>query len=112
MSSPESSVATDLDLDLDLDLAVRQRQAREQLDAHVCEIVRWHFDESTGCPFWLEKKSTLKFDPLQDIHQVGVGVDALQATRPEQALDVADVLGADLGPAKEVIAALTIQCII
>jgi len=25
--------------------------ARERLDAHVREIVAWHFDPQTGCPF-------------------------------------------------------------
>ncbi len=41
--------------------------ARAQLDAHVVDIVQWHFHESTGCPFWLEKKSTFDFDPLKDV---------------------------------------------
>jgi hypothetical protein len=41
--------------------------AREKLDAHTVEMVAWHFHDSTGCPFWLEKKSQLKFDPLKDI---------------------------------------------
>ena len=30
-------------------------RAQERLDAHVREIVRWHFDPATGCPFWLER---------------------------------------------------------
>ncbi len=42
-------------------------EAKEKLDAHVVEMMAWHFHESTGCPFWLEKKSQLKFDPLQDV---------------------------------------------
>jgi phenylacetate-coenzyme A ligase PaaK-like adenylate-forming protein len=41
--------------------------ARERLDAHTVETVAWHFHESTGCPFWLEKKRELKFDPLTEI---------------------------------------------
>ena len=41
--------------------------AREALDAHTVETVAWHFGEKTGCPFWLEKRSELKFDPLTDI---------------------------------------------
>jgi phenylacetate-coenzyme A ligase PaaK-like adenylate-forming protein len=49
------------------DLAVFQREARERLDAHTVEMVQWHFHESTGCPFWLEKKPALGFDPLKDI---------------------------------------------
>ncbi|NOY42810.1 MAG: hypothetical protein GXP26_13370 [Planctomycetes bacterium] len=40
---------------------------RELLDAHTVETVGWHFHDSTGCPFWLEKKSELKFDPLKEI---------------------------------------------
>lgn len=41
--------------------------AREKLDAHTVEIVQRHFHDSTGCPFWLEKKRELKFDPLTEI---------------------------------------------
>jgi phenylacetate-coenzyme A ligase PaaK-like adenylate-forming protein len=41
--------------------------ARERLDAHTYEITQWHFHESTGCPFWLEKKAELDFDPLAEV---------------------------------------------
>ncbi len=41
--------------------------AKERLDAHTYETVQWHFHESTGCPFWLEKKTALNFDPLTEI---------------------------------------------
>src|SRR5215467_2989969 len=41
--------------------------AREKLDAHVYEMVQWHFHPSTGCPFWLEKAKQLKFDPLKEV---------------------------------------------
>ena len=41
--------------------------ARTRLDAHVRDIVRWHFDPATGCPFWLERAKTLGFDPGKDI---------------------------------------------
>jgi len=43
-------------------------QARQRLDQHAVEMVRWHFNDATGCPFWLEKKSEFEFDPLTDIH--------------------------------------------
>ena len=49
------------------DLERLGREAREKLDAHVREIVQWHFHESTGCPFWLAKKAELKFDPLREV---------------------------------------------
>ncbi len=49
------------------DLDTQQDEAKQRLDQHTVEIVQWHFHESTGCPFWLQKKSELKFDPLTEI---------------------------------------------
>jgi len=43
------------------------KQAKSQLDAHAYEIVQWHFHESTGCPFWLQRKTELKFNPLTEV---------------------------------------------
>ena len=57
MSTAESSA----------DVSTLQKEAKDQLDAHAYEIVQWHFHESTGCPFWLGKKSELHFDPLTDV---------------------------------------------
>jgi phenylacetate-coenzyme A ligase PaaK-like adenylate-forming protein len=45
----------------------RVEQAKRALDAHTVEIVRWHFSEETGCPFWLERKKDLGFDPLTEV---------------------------------------------
>ena len=41
--------------------------ASERLDAHVREIVAWHFDPETGCPFWLDFASKLDWDPRNEI---------------------------------------------
>jgi len=41
--------------------------AREALDAHVRDIINWHFDPATGCPFWLEFASGLGWDPRREI---------------------------------------------
>ena len=49
------------------DILSRESSARALLDAHTVKTVQWHFHESTGCPFWLEKKRHLKFDPLTEI---------------------------------------------
>jgi len=49
------------------DIETKAREARQALDAHTHETVQWHFHPSTGCPFWLEYASNLKFDPLKDI---------------------------------------------
>jgi phenylacetate-coenzyme A ligase PaaK-like adenylate-forming protein len=45
----------------------KARQARERLDAHVREIVAWHFNQETGTPFWLERAKTLGFDPRKEV---------------------------------------------
>ncbi len=44
------------------------REARQQLDAHVREVVEWHFNPDTGCPFWLDYAKKLDFDPRKRIH--------------------------------------------
>ena len=51
-----------------VDLAAKIKAARDRLDAHVREIVEWHFNPATGSPFWLEKAKTLGFDPRKDVH--------------------------------------------
>lgn len=49
------------------ELQSRVRAAQEQLDKHAYETIQWHFHDSTGSPFWLQKKAELKFDPLKDV---------------------------------------------
>ena len=43
------------------------KAAQAQLDAHLKEIIQWHFSPETGCPYWLDwaKKN---FDPRQEIN--------------------------------------------
>jgi phenylacetate-coenzyme A ligase PaaK-like adenylate-forming protein len=45
----------------------KTRAARAELDQWVREVVRWHFDPETGCPFWLDFASRLDFDPRTEI---------------------------------------------
>ena len=40
-------------------------------------------------------------DPLQDIHQIVVGMDIVQAAGTDQALNDSQMTGAQLAPAKE-----------
>jgi phenylacetate-coenzyme A ligase PaaK-like adenylate-forming protein len=47
----------------DTALTAKVRAARRALDAHVREMVTWHFDPRTGCPFWLDFAARLDFDP-------------------------------------------------
>src|SRR5256714_13861207 len=49
-------------------LSARVQDAGARLDAHVREIVEWHFNPKTGCPFWLEFASKLSWDPRTEIH--------------------------------------------
>jgi len=45
----------------------RVEAARTALDAHVREIVDWHFNPATGSPFWLDYAKKLDWDPRQDV---------------------------------------------
>lgn len=45
----------------------KKTEAKAALDAHVREIVRWHFDPDNGTPFWLEYAQKLDFDPREDV---------------------------------------------
>src|SRR5215475_4496348 len=49
------------------EMQAKMRGAREALDAHVREIIEWHFNPETGTPFWLERAKSLEFDPRKDI---------------------------------------------
>jgi len=39
----------------------------ETLDAWVREVIAWHFDPETGCPFWLDFAKNLSWDPRKEI---------------------------------------------
>ena len=41
--------------------------SRDALDAWVREVVGWHFDPSTGCPFWLDFAKKAGWDPRRDV---------------------------------------------
>src|SRR6476659_7339833 len=43
------------------------KKAQEELDAHVREIVHWHFSPETGCPFWLDWARQAGWDPRTEI---------------------------------------------
>jgi hypothetical protein len=44
-----------------------QIQVRNHLDAHVREIVAWHFDPATGAPFWIDYAAKLGWDPRKEV---------------------------------------------
>src|SRR5215203_2976498 len=53
--------------DLAAPAAARVKDAREALDRWLREVVAWHFDPATGCPFWLERAKTFGWDPRERI---------------------------------------------
>ena len=44
--------------------------AQNQLDAHVREIIAWHFSPETGCPFWLDWAKQAGWDPAPEVQVV------------------------------------------
>jgi phenylacetate-coenzyme A ligase PaaK-like adenylate-forming protein len=52
-----------------VDLSVKIKEAAERLDAQVRDIVEWHFNPDTGCPFWLEFAAGLNWDPRKEIQR-------------------------------------------
>jgi phenylacetate-coenzyme A ligase PaaK-like adenylate-forming protein len=44
------------------------KSAAHTLDAHVREIVQWHFSPETGTPFWLEWAKKAGWDPRKEIN--------------------------------------------
>ncbi len=47
------------------------RAASEDLDAWVREVVAWHFDPASGCPFWIDYAKKLGWDPRREIKGFG-----------------------------------------
>src|SRR2546426_1615244 len=43
------------------------KAAQEKLDAHVREIIQWHFSPETGCPFWLEWAAKAGWNPAKEV---------------------------------------------
>ena len=47
----------------------RAADAISALDAWVREVVEWHFDPATGCPFWLEWVEKAGWDPRSEVER-------------------------------------------
>ena len=48
-------------------LESRVKNSRDAVDSWVREIVEWHFNPETGCPFWLDYAKKLDWDPRREI---------------------------------------------
>lgn len=51
---------------MSIDQTVIQK-AQAQLDAHLREIIAWHFSPETGCPYWLAWAKQ-NFDPRKEVN--------------------------------------------
>ncbi len=49
----------------------RVQASREQLDAHVRDMIEWHFSPESGCPFWLEWQEKAGWDPRSEVQGYG-----------------------------------------
>ncbi|HZM86265.1 MAG TPA: hypothetical protein VFF31_06875 [Blastocatellia bacterium] len=49
-------------------IEARIKHSRDALNSWVREIVEWHFNPETGCPFWLDYAKQLDWDPRGEIH--------------------------------------------
>src|SRR5262245_53502904 len=67
-SNPLRSAKTRSESETKSTLSQKVAEARKQLDTHVREMVQWHFNPETGCPFWLDYAKNLDFDPRKEIH--------------------------------------------
>ena len=46
---------------------ITEKQARERLDAWTREVIEWHFNPKTGCPFWLNFAKEGGWDPRKKV---------------------------------------------
>ena len=42
------------------------KNAADELDAHVSEMIKWHFSPETGCPFWLDWAKQ-NWSPIEEV---------------------------------------------
>ena len=47
------------------------KAAQEKLNAHLREIIEWHFSPETGCPFWLDWARKAGWDPRKEVKSIG-----------------------------------------
>ncbi len=69
----------------------RVDEAKSQLDAHVREMVQWHFSPETGCPYWLDWAKEAGWNPAEEVSSFDDMMrfdhfddETLRKVRPEQ----------------------------
>lgn len=52
---------------IQVELQSKLDAARAALDSWTREVIAWHFNKETGCPFWLEYAKKLDWNPIDEI---------------------------------------------
>ncbi|MCD9877337.1 phenazine antibiotic biosynthesis protein [Streptomyces guryensis] len=78
--------------------------SREQADAHVRAMMRWHFDPATGSRYWLERRDRLGFDPVEDVRCVDDLLRFPNLVDELRDVPVEDLIPRGLDPTEEVTA--------
>lgn len=52
------------------DIKQKSAASKEKLDAHLREIIKWHFSPETGSPFWLEWAQKAGWNPIDKIKTI------------------------------------------
>ncbi len=64
---PYSTPTTVMNTSTGRSIQEKIEEHRKRLDAHVAEVIHWHFDPATGCPFWLGWADQAGWDPRQEV---------------------------------------------
>ena len=64
------------------------KEAGEQLDRQVREIVQWHFSPETGCPFWLDWAGEAGWNPAREVRSMQDIVDRFPSFKDEWLRDL------------------------
>ncbi len=52
------------------DLQTASANAQEKLNAHLREIIQWHFSPETGSPFWLDWMKKAGWNPIEHVKTI------------------------------------------
>lgn len=71
---------------------------------HIQKMMRWHFSEETGSPFWLSRRERLGFDPLTDIRTIDDILQFPNLVDELRDVPIEHVIPRGLGPAEKICA--------
>ena len=69
------------------ELAKDPDSAKKQLDEQVRAIIKWHFSDDTGSPYWLKFKREAGFDPVKTVDCFDALIDRFPHFKDEELRD-------------------------